>query len=152
MPNTASKAKIRIALRRFINKDKKQLLNVYEPTISHRIAVYMEPLFREYDVDCEYNKHLLNAKKVYNGSNIRPDIIIHKRMNDERNSIAFEIKKNGVSSKLAKADIRKLKEGMIDTLHYDMGVFIGILKSKVEICWIEKDGEEIVKNNETLFN
>ena len=44
MNNSIIKVKIREALKLFIAKDKQALLRVdiYEPTISHRIAVYLE--------------------------------------------------------------------------------------------------------------
>lgn len=141
MNNRIRKGKIREALKLFIAKDKQGLLHVdiYEPTISHRIAVYLEDLFPGFDIDCEYNKTLLGKKKDMNGKKIRPDIIIHKRMTNEANNVILEIKKNGKNSKLAKADILKIKKCMKGTLNYDLGVFIGILKRNIYICWIEKN-------------
>jgi len=137
MDNRIIKGKIREALKLFIAKDQHALLqvNIYEPTISHRIAVYLEELFPpELDIDCEYNKTLLGEKKGINGKKIRPDIIIHKRCTNEDNSVILEIKKSGKNSKLAKADIEKLKNCMTGTLNYDLGVFISILKQNVDIC------------------
>ena len=153
MNNIIIKGKIREAIKLFITKDKKALLHVdiYEPTISHRIAVYLEELFPEFDIDCEYNKTLLGKKKDINGKKIRPDIIIHKRMTNETNSVIAEIKKSGKNSKLAKADIEKLKRCMKGTLNYGLGVFVGILKRKVDICWIEKNNNSILESWENIW-
>jgi len=141
MNNRTRKGKIREALKLFIAKDKQALLSVdiYEPTINHRIAVYLEDLFLGFDIDCEYNKTLLGDKRNVNGKKIRPDIIIHTRMTNENNSVMVEVKKSGRNSKLSKADIEKLKNAMNGTLNYDLGVFVGILKRKIDICWIEKN-------------
>ncbi len=93
----------------------------------------------------------MGNKKNVSGKNIRPDIIIHKRLNDT-NIVIIEIKKNGIGSKLAKADIEKIKDCMKGTLNYQLGVFIGILKRKTELCWIEKINESINESKETLQN
>ena len=153
MNNRIRKGKIREALKLFIAKDKQALLHVdiYEPTISHRIAVYLEDLFPGFDIDCEYNKTLLGKKKDMNGKKIRPDIIIHTRMTNEANSVIVEVKKSGRNSKLSKSDIEKLKRCMNGTLNYDLGVFIGILKQKIDICWIEKNNNFILESWENIW-
>ncbi len=148
-----NRAKILGAISEFIENDKKDLLkvDVYEPTISHRIAVYLEKEFPRdsgYNVDCEYNKNLSKLKCVKKGNkkyNIRPDIIIHKRRDAEYNSIFIEIKKVGINNKKAEDDINKIKLAM-DQLNYGEGVFIGILKKTVCIYWIEKNKKIDFKN------
>jgi hypothetical protein len=85
-----------------------------------------------------------------NGKKIRPDIIIHKRMTNETNCVMVEVKKSGRNNKLSKSDIEKLKTCMNGTLNYDLGVFIGILKRKIDICWIEKNNNSIVESWETI--
>ena len=124
-------------------------VNVYEPTISHRIAVYLGNLFREMNVDCEYNRELLNAKKTTAGDKIRPDIIIHKRLTPN-NCVIIEVKKSGRSSQKSIADIKKLENAINSNLGYDLGVFIGILKRRVDICWIEKNNNITAKTCETM--
>ena len=49
---------IREAVKEFSKRDKNSLVDVkvHESAINHRIAVYMEGKFRDYAVDCEYNK------------------------------------------------------------------------------------------------
>ncbi len=146
-----TKEKIREAVREFKALDHAALLrvNIYEPTISHRIAVYLGNLFPGLNVDCEYSQNLSGAKKAGLANKIRPDIIIHKRL-IQNNCIIFEIKKNGKNSQKAGADIKKLEGAVNGNLGYDLGVFIGILKRRIDICWIEKNNGILVKNCETM--
>ncbi len=146
-----AKEKIREAVREFKTLDRAALLkvNIYEPTISHRIAVYLGNLFRELNVDCEYSRDLLSDRKKGNWKNIRPDIIIHKRL-IPNNCIIFEIKKSGKRSQKAAASIKKLENAIGDNLGYDLGVFIGVLKRCVDICWIEKNNNILLKNCEIM--
>ena len=62
------KEMVRKAVECFMRKDSKLLEDsVHEQAVSHRIAVYLEFLFRknkEANVDCEYNKHLEQSKKL----------------------------------------------------------------------------------------
>ncbi len=130
---------IRCAIKEFKTKDWLQLkkVQIYEPTISHRIAVYLEKRFPCYNIDCEYNKNLEEPKRNSHGQKIRPDIIIHKRRTNE-NLCVFEIKKAGINSQKSKEDIKKLR-GIVDGhLGYPLGVFVGVLKSKIIVCWVEK--------------
>jgi len=133
-----SKKPIKEAIKKFISNDKTQILksNSYEPTISHRIAVYLENAYgEEYKVDCEYNKKGLKDKRDSKGNKIRPDIIIHKR-GKQKNLVVLEIKKAGKDSKKAKEEIKRLKDDL-KNLDYQLGVFIGVLKKRIDVCWIE---------------
>jgi hypothetical protein len=98
--------------------------NINEPTISHRLAIYLEPLFPEFNVDCEYNGDIdadngrkyisilhdnaiqlgiLNAgegdQELINRY-VYPDIIIHRRGRNgiENNLLIIEIKKSSNQS------------------------------------------------------
>ena len=113
------------AIQLFVDHDQKLLeLSAHEQAVSHRIGVYLEQIFasEKLNVDCEYNKHLDEPKKidlydldpelckkckcesckfVIQGKRneipergFRPDILLHLRGSDERNLIAVEIKKN----------------------------------------------------------
>ncbi|MDD3234255.1 MAG: hypothetical protein PHG46_03175 [Candidatus Omnitrophica bacterium] len=150
--NDYVKTKIKEALAMFIKKDRTDLLktDIYEPTISHRIAIYLERLFPNYNVDCEYNKHLLDKKKNIVGAKIRPDVIIHKRLSDDANRVIFEIKKSGAGSKLARADVQKLNGCLQNTLNYSLGVFVGVLKRRIDIVWIEKENGNFKETREVL--
>jgi len=151
MEISLAKEKIIEAIKKFIEKDREDLLkvNVYEPTLSHRIGVYLETLFPGHHIDCEYNKHFDRSKTVLDreiGERkiIRPDIVIHRaRGLDTENLVVFEIKKAGRKSKNARNDIRKLENYTNGDLNYKLGVFVGILKKSIDIVWIEKNKENI---------
>jgi len=96
--------RIEIAYKKLIDKDSYLLkIDANERSITHRLAIYLEEVFWEYDVDCEYNrdgldpKKLINyKKKIYsddtNGATVFPDIIIHNR-GKRGNLIVIEAKK-----------------------------------------------------------
>ncbi|HEC93341.1 MAG TPA: hypothetical protein ENI51_10170 [Candidatus Atribacteria bacterium] len=143
--------KIRDAINTFIKRDRNYLMSVdiYEPTISHRIAVYLEGLFPNYDVDCEYSKNLNAPKTNSTGDKIRPDIIIHKRGTDD-NLCIIEVKKAGKDSKNGKNDREKLTDAVNRGLNYKLGVYIGVLKRRIDICWIEKINNAVKETCELL--
>ena len=89
--------------------------NTHEQSISWKIACYLENEFKDfleqkgYSVDTEYNRYWEEPKRSKElGSLIKPDIIIHKRgeNNEESNFAIFEIKKWNLDN----GDIKKLKE------------------------------------------
>lgn len=64
---------------------------VGERCIAHKLGGYLSNLISEYDVDCEFNRDLDTVKKM-GGHKIIPDIIIHKRGNNDDNLIVIEVK------------------------------------------------------------
>lgn len=118
----------------------------HELTISLKLAQYLFCEFKEFDVDCEYNKHIDNAK--YSEElmhNVRPDIVIHKRGFDYKNTVYMEIK-TSQNSENREYDLRKVfamtkNDG---DFKYKLGVFIDFTKKKKD-CIIKyfKDGGEI---------
>lgn len=85
--------------------------DVNERSITHRLACYLQKLFPEWNVDCEYNRHHNKTKKLHDktkkrfeyqkekvgiddtkGITVFPDIIVHKRMSEE-NLLVIEVKK-----------------------------------------------------------
>jgi len=95
---------LRGAIRQFVKNDRFLLeYAVREEAVSHRIAVYLEPRFAEYHVDCEYDCDLdskTGHKQVmYEDrqaeSDVRPDIIVHHRGKNGRdhNQLVVELKK-----------------------------------------------------------
>ena len=64
---------------------------VSERSIAHKLGGYLSQLIHEYDVDCEFNRNLDVVKKM-GGHKIIPDIIIHKRGNNNDNLIVIEVK------------------------------------------------------------
>ncbi|HXK38376.1 MAG TPA: hypothetical protein VJ579_04905 [Candidatus Paceibacterota bacterium] len=139
---------IRSAIRLFMDNDWVELMNVkiYEPTLSHRIALYLESNFgQEFNIDCEYSKSLAGPKMNDDGTVVRPDIIIHRRGSNERNLAIFEIKKCSPSSILGVADINKIRS--YRNLNYQIGIFVGVLKRCVHVVWVYRDGrivEEVI--------
>ena len=87
--------------------------DVNERTLTHRLALYMEPLFlnvegESWNVDCEYNRNHYEAKLLRidgragprrttdeddSGTTVYPDIIVHERDSNERNLLVVEVKK-----------------------------------------------------------
>lgn len=147
-------AKIELAVRVFYKCDNILIeLGVSERVIEHRIALYLEPLFKEWNVDCEYNRYGVKTKELENirecregqrTDRIYPDIVIHERGSESRNNIAvIEIK---AGREMDKCDEMKLAlmtgEGNEDVAHkYEFGLWFGFYKT--ECRWILfKDGEQ----------
>ena len=107
----------------------------YEVTISSKLAQYLFLEFKEYDVDCEYNKHLDDEKRVDElNKNIRPDIVIHKRGTDENNLVYIEIKKEqdtrNRENDYYKIQVMTKNDG---EYKYTLGVFIDFTKNKNDL-------------------
>ena len=98
----------------------------HERTITHKLAQYLQESFNGWDIDVEYNRKVSTdgmpfVVKMFNGTPIFPDIIIHHRGTRE-NLIVIEMKMKGSMKK----DRIKL-EGL--TLHsggygYECGLLI----------------------------
>ena len=135
------KNKVEKAVNLFLAKDKMLLdLKVYEPAVSHRVAVYLESLFRGFHIDCEYNKYSDLPKTMPDGKKIRIDVLVHKRGANDNNVLTIEIKKN----KKSKWDENKLKilTDQKDNFKYKLGVFIYFPNGKPKYKWFI-NGEEI---------
>ncbi len=79
-----------------------------ERAITHRLAVYLEPLFPSWHVDCEYNREGAAPKRNSAGKLVLPDVIIHRRMTSE-NLLVIEVK-TGPSVQEARLDKEKLRD------------------------------------------
>lgn len=140
--------------------------SVHEQAISHRIGVYLEGVFESesLDIDCEYNKHLNEPKKidlydldpvlckecgcdscrfVVKGNlnevlerGFRPDILLHLRGTDERNLIAIEVKKDK-ECPFDEAKLRALTmlRSNDGEYGYKLGVFIWFAGNKPQYKW-----------------
>lgn len=133
-----------------------------ERSLAHRLAVYLEPLFPGYDVDCEYNgdvgsldgqkrifmleqqlRQAIGVKKFESDFMenevidrlVFPDIIVHRRGTNEHNLCVLEIKK---STSRVPAHYDRLKLSAYtsnvngNTLRYKLGVFI-LLRMDVHV-------------------
>jgi hypothetical protein len=105
-------------------------LNVFEPTISSQLKLYLRPHFPTYDVDCEYDKYGNADKTDQHGNEVRPDVNVHKRgILKKYNLIAIELKKGKYPDL---GDKRKL-EYFTDShgkYKYKFGFFIGFTKQE----------------------
>lgn len=133
----------------YVNESDLFARNNYEVTISTKLAQYLFIEFRNYDVDCEYNRHFDGSKFVGElDAEVRPDIIIHKRGNDKDNLVYIEIKKeqNTTSRDYDYTKIEALtkKQGQFK---YKLGVFIdfAVKKENLKIVYFE-DGKEKRQN------
>lgn len=134
--------------------------NGSERSIAHCLANHLKCLFEEYDVDCEYNVNLdsdsgrkeigvlidemnefnknINNRKlfthedeIYYYVSVYPDIIVHKRKQNDENFLVFELKKStSTSQKELDYDQLKLEKytssNTPDSLKYTYGVFVNI--------------------------
>jgi hypothetical protein len=119
-----NKTQIEVALNRAIDKfveDDKHLLaaDASERSMSHRIAVYLEQEMPGYDVDCEYNRDGFDVKRLQlvqgltsadndEAVTVFPDIIVHRRGNNDHNLLVVEMKKAAEGTDIA-FDLHKLR-------------------------------------------
>ena len=128
--------------------------NLSEQSISHKIAFYLQSLFTDYNVDCEYNGdiHRGNNKKAisvlkrdlqqigllrhveasdlekeFTNRAVFPDIIIHRRGTNDHNLCIIEVKKS-TSNVPYDYDYIKLRSytsnNYDNNLKYQLGIFI----------------------------
>ena len=62
-----------------------------ERAITHKLAEYIQLLFPEWHVDCEYNRLAEDAKDINGQRTSYPDIIVHRR-NTHDNLLVIEAK------------------------------------------------------------
>lgn len=121
--------------------------NVNERSVSHKLAEYLQLLFKDWHVDCEYNRDYDKVKKLHFASSqsentdsldaktVFPDIIIHHRNTDD-NLLVVEMKKCG-NSQGDDFDKKKLK-AYICELNYKCGCFVKFESSgKYEVEWFQ---------------
>ena len=152
--------KVTAALMKVIDDDKYLLVhNISEPAISHRLAVYLEPKFHGFNIDCEYNGnvdadngrkyiqilnyvakqlHMLRKgedKQEYSYRCVFPDIIIHKRglNGNENNLLIIEVKKSS-NPNTGNWDNEKLirftSSEYDNHFNYQYGVFVRFIVSE----------------------
>ena len=79
-------------------------IDVNERSITHRLAIYLQEIFDDWHVDCEYNRDGNDPKELYFPSDpgdvadtdartVFPDIIIHER-GTGNNYVVIEVKKS----------------------------------------------------------
>lgn len=128
-----------------------------EQSISHRIAFHLEPLFADYNIDCEYNgdidrqnnkkaisvlkteleqfgllreKEASDLEKEFTNRAVFPDIIIHRRGTNKENLCILEIKKSTsrVDYEYDFIKLRSYTSTQYDNnLIYQLGAFIEVI-------------------------
>jgi len=126
--------KIKNAYRTLLKNDSHLLtFDANERSITHKLAIYLQDEFPDYNVDCEYNRDRHDSKKLLfllevkeirsdetKGTTVYPDIIIHHRGTKD-NFIVIEAKK--MTNKFKDYDEKKLR-GYISELNYQYAFFI----------------------------
>ena len=112
---------VNFAIDQLIQNDSVLLdLSVTERSLSHKLAHYMalSKIIRPpLTVDCEYNRHFKNPKRLQlpsreasdhevRATTVFPDILVHERNTDEKNVVVLKVKKSG---EYIKYDELKLK-------------------------------------------
>lgn len=100
--------KVRRALCGFFKSDCDLLeIGANERSITHKFAEHLQRQFRHLKVDCEYNRHGDDIKKLplpveniknsdLEAKTVYPDIIVHRRGDDKCNLLVIEAKKTAM--------------------------------------------------------
>lgn len=96
-----------------------------ERSITHKFAEYIQFLFPEWNVDCEYNRKGEGESKEIDGQKTSyPDIIVHLR-NTKHNLLIIEAKTNHAQNYSNISDEEKIKKYIEDKKYgYRFGLWI----------------------------
>src|SRR6202789_235256 len=134
--------KVIAALQEFYTRETHLLdKDLGERTLTHRLAVYIEKQFAEWDVDCDYNrlgerlfrlpKGTIVSTDDELGKSVYPDIVVHRRSVPE-NLLAIELRK-AANHQPPQHDQHKLR-GLTDPhlwFAYRIGVLLTLAKNSV---------------------
>jgi hypothetical protein len=140
--------RLKAALQQLCVKDRHLLyVGASERSIAFRLGLYLQCKFSDWHVDCEYNRHGPNRKRVALDESrcaskdlVIPDIIIHRRGQQGPNLLAIEVKKDidGQGGKV-QHDLEKLKAYKRE-LCYAYAVFLKVWTGENAqdplICWV----------------
>lgn len=150
--------------------------NASERSIAHRLAVYLEGEFREYNIDCEYNiniEHQSGRKKIYllkeevekyksknqkiedKEVSIFPDIIVHKRGVNTNNILVIEMKKDTstIEDNFDRFKLEKFtatEDG--DNLFYKLGCALKILTTSKNVSFELYEEGKLIKLEKKVWN
>ena len=152
-----AKAKLIEAVQRLLREDAGLLArDLNERTLTHRLAVHMDPLFKNvegesWDVDCEYNRNRYEAKRLRiqgrerarptddeddKGTTVYTDIIVHERDSNERNLLVVEAKKT--TNRLGHdIDLAKLAAFRLAPFRYPLAAFLRLNTARGGARWAE---------------
>ena len=120
----AAKGAVIRGCRKLLKRDLMLLaIGAHEQSICHRLAVYLEP-FSALNVDCEYNRQRVHPKSIRDGR-IKPDILIHKRMDSRFNLMVLEAKAGAATSVRDKQKLAAMLE-VQGTYRYALGVYLHV--------------------------
>jgi hypothetical protein len=100
--------------------------NANERAIASKLQALLSGVFPAHHVDFEYNRHGLDPKRIaFPNSGVTeptelviPDLVIHRRGNDEKNLLVMEVKKASASSTSLERDRAKLR-AISAAFHYE---------------------------------
>jgi hypothetical protein len=139
--------------------------NTNERTISHKLAEYLQDEFPNWNVDCEYNRHGHDIKKLRNvdvpnddvgwnepeAKTIFPDIIVHERNTDKNNLLVIEVKKSS-NAESRQFDKDKLTALTKDDYRYRFGLLLEISMNKtVDVLEWYADGRVLHEQRIALW-
>ena len=142
------------AYQMLIKKDKYLLeIDANERSITHRLAIYLELEFPEYDVDCEYNRDGFSSKRLIgykkkidsddtDGVTVYPDIIIHHR-GERDNFIVIEAKKYSSTDDSDKEKLNIYKNELLYKHAYFVRFLVGEDSKNCRCLLLEKFIEEM---------
>ncbi|WP_124100283.1 hypothetical protein [Ruminococcus sp. Marseille-P6503] len=119
---------------------------VCERSIMYKFAHYLDnliskdPAFAGYNLDCEYNRDIMEVKRIncyLNG--VYPDIIIHKRGTNNDNLLVIECKTWWNSN--TDDDVKKINAFLSPEEHYNyqFGLCLIFTENKENIKWVTYD-------------
>ncbi|MCK9913695.1 hypothetical protein MXD81_31385 [Microbacteriaceae bacterium K1510] len=132
----ALKAAVTRGCRKLLKKDLVMLaIGAHEQSICHRLAVYLER-FADLNVDCEYNRQKVHPKSI-RSRHIKPDILIHKRMDNRFNLMVLEAKAGAQTSTRDKQKLTEMLRvrGMY---HYTLGVYLHVENKRARVLKSKK--------------
>ena len=127
-------------------------LDVTERSLSYRLAHYMalsEIVRPPLTVDCEYNRHFGDPKRLklpprkaldreIRATTVFPDILVHERNTDANNLVVLELKKPGEDIAYDELKLRAFREELnyLHTAHVILG-YAADGKLVREVAWID---------------
>ena len=132
-----------------------------ERCIVFRFALYLQEVFEDYFVDCDFNSAQVNGqsasgKPIANSDGTTTgrfvDIIVHKRTFNQNNDfICFEIKKwNNHNSKVSGKDKNNLRV-LTSEYGYQYGFYLILGKSKEKTKWAVYQRGDVLEEMAQVF-
>lgn len=151
MPHEEVSALVETAIDLLIEHEPELLtLGVTERTLSFHLARYLTDLVPAgYNVDCEYNRHFDDPKRLnlprrtaldreMRATTVFPDVLVHKRNTDKYNLLVLELKKPGEDIEYDEIKLRAFR----NELHYTYAAHVIVGRQKNgqvirQVIWID---------------